>query len=135
MPNFTTKDVINAINTAKAATTGTNLVEVFTEYPADQTMISEGIYVSRVYQADRVKSTNGVSPGGHIYLIKDRVEMFIVTQQVNTFVNNLLNLMSVLIDNALFQEYHLREHTIDQVYVNNSERYKVIFDLTKMQVI
>lgn len=135
MAGFTTKDVISLINTAKAATTGTNLVEVFTEFPADQNKVSEGIYVSRIYQAARVKSNNGITPGGHVYLVTDRIEMYIVSQQVNTFVNNLLNLMTTLLDNQLFSDYHLREHTIDQVYVNNSERYKVVFDLTKTQTI
>jgi len=135
MPLFTTTDVIGAINTAKSATTGTNLVETFTEFPSDQNKISEGIYVARVYQADRIIHTNGILPSGHIYWIKDRVEMYVVTQQVNTFVNNLLSIFPTLIDADLFSGYFQREHTIEQQYVNNSERYKIIFDLTRLQII
>jgi hypothetical protein len=135
MPLFTASDVITAINSAKVSTTGTNLVETFTEFPSDQNKISEGVYVARVYQADRVKSTNGILPGGHVYWIKDRVEMYLVTQQVNPFVTNLLGIFQTLIDDALFQDYFLREHTIEQQYVNNSERYKVVFDLTRLQTI
>jgi hypothetical protein len=135
MPLFTASDVITAINSAKVSTTGTNLVETFTEFPSDQNRISEGVYVARVYQADRTKSTNGILQGGHVYWIKDRVEMYLVTQQVNPFVTNLLGIFQTLIDDALFQDYFLREHTIEQQYVNNSERYKVVFDLTRLQVI
>jgi len=135
MPLFTASDVIASINTAKAATTGTSLVETFTEFPSDQNKISEGIYVARVYQADRMKSTNGILPGGHVYWIKDRVEMYLVTQQVNPFVTNLLGIFQTLIDDGIFQGYFLREHTIEQQYVMNSERYKVIFDLTRLQTI
>lgn len=135
MPNFTAQQVINAINTEKALSEGTKLVETFTEFPSDQNKISEGIYVARIYEADRTKISNGILPNGHIYLVTDRVEMYLVTQQVNPFVNNLLALLVALVDNPLFVDYHLREHTVDQVYVNNSERYKVILDLTKTQVI
>jgi hypothetical protein len=135
MPLFTATDVISALNSAKTATTGTNLVETFTEFPSDVNKISEGIYVARVYQADRVKSTNGILPGGHIYLIKDRVEMYLVSQQVNPFVDTLLALIVSLLDNGTFQNYHLREHTIEQQYVMNSERYKIVFDLTRLQLI
>ena len=135
MPLFTATDVIGAINSAKSVTTGTYLVETFTEFPADVGKISEGIYVARIYQADRVKSTNGILPGGHVYWIKDRVEMYLVSQQVNPFVTNLLGLFTTLIDDALFEDYFLREHTIEQQYMMNSERYKIIFDLTRLQII
>jgi len=135
MPLFTATDVISLINSAKTATTGTNLVEVFTEFPSNQNKVSEGIYVARVYQADRIIHSNGILAGGHIYYIKDRVEMYLVTQQVNTFVNNLLGIFPTLLDADLFSGYFVREHTIEQQYVNNSERYKIVFDLTRLQTI
>jgi hypothetical protein len=135
MPLFTATDVISAINSAKVSTTGTNLVEVFTEFPSNVNKISEGIYVARVYQADRIIHSNGILAGGHIYWIKDRVEMYVVSQQVNPFVDTILNLLTGLIDSGLFQAYFQREHTIEQQYVNNSERYKVVFDLTRLQTI
>lgn len=135
MPLFTTTDVISALNSAKSSTTGTNLVEVFTEFPSDVNKISEGIYVARVYQAERLKASNGITPGGHVYWIKDRVEMYLVSQQVNKFLDNLLAIFPTALDNDLFGGYFLREHTIEQQYVNNSERYKIIFDLTRLQTI
>ena len=135
MPLFTAPDVIQAINSVKLTLPGAKLVEVFTEFPADANRISEGIYVARVYQADRTKAQNGITPGGHTYWIKDRVEMYLVTQQVNPYVVDLLGIFPVLIDNDLFNGYFLREHTIEQQYVNNSERYKIIFDLTRLQII
>jgi len=135
MPLFTTSDVISAINSAKTISTGTSLVETFTEFPSNQSKISEGIYVARIYQADRVKNQNGILPGAHTYNIKDRVEMYLITQQVNPQVSDLLGIFTTLIDNDLFSGYFLREHTIQQQYVNNSERYRVIFDLTRLQTI
>ena len=56
MPLFTATNVITALNSVKAVSTGTKLVEVFTEFPSDVNKISEGIYVARVYQADRIKT-------------------------------------------------------------------------------
>ena len=135
MPLFTASDVITAINSAKAATTGTSLVETFTEFPSDQNKISEGIYVARVYQADRIIHTQGLNSGAHTYYIKDRVEMYLVSQQVNPFVTNLLGIFQTLIDDGIFSGYFQREHTIEQQYVMNSERYKVVFDLTRLQLI
>lgn len=135
MPLFTAPDVISAINSAKSASTGTSLVETFTEFPADVNKISEGIYVARVYQADRVIHSQGISSGGHVYWIKDRIEMYLVTQQVNPFVVNLLGLFPTLLDADLFSGYFQREHTIEQQYVMNSERYKIVFDLTRLQII
>ena len=135
MPLFTATDVISLINTTKQATTGTYLVEVFTEFPSNENKISEGIYVARVYQEERIIHNNGILPGGHIYYIKDRVEMYLVTQQVNTFVNNLLGIFPTILDSSLFSGYFIREHTIEQQYVNNSERYKIVFDLTRLQTI
>jgi hypothetical protein len=135
MPLFTQADVRGAILTVSTTTTGLSTVEVFTEFPSDLNKISEGIYVARVYQADRVISTNGITPGGHVYQIKDRIEMYVITQQVNPFVEGLLALFPTLVDNSLFSGYYLREHTIEQQYVNNSERYKIVFDLTRLQII
>lgn len=135
MPLITTSDVQSALRTLTTATSGGSTLEVFTEFPADEDKISEGFYVARVYQADRSKAAVGTSPGGSIYFIKDRIEMYIVSQQVNPFLDGLLALFPTLLDNAIFQGYHIREHSIDQVYVKNSERYRIIFDLTRLQVI
>ena len=79
MPLFTATDVISVLNSVKSTTTGTSLVEVFTEFPSDENKISEGIYVSRVYEAERNIHTQGINPGGKIYYVKDRVEMYLVT--------------------------------------------------------
>ena len=91
--------------------------------------------MARIYQADRTIHTQGLNTGAHTYYVKDRVEMYLVTQQVNPFVNNLLGIFQTLIDNSLFSGYFQREMTIEQQYVNNSERYKVVFDLTQLQLI
>ena len=135
MPLFTQAQVVSAIYSVSTGTTGLSTLEVFTEFPADVNKISEGIYVARVYQADRLIAQNGLTAGGHTYYIKDRIEMYVITQQVNPFVDGLLALFPPLLDNDLFQGYHLREHTIEQQYVKNSERYKIVFDLTRLQLI
>jgi len=135
MPLFTATDVISVLNSAKSVTTGTSLVEVFTEFPSDENKVSEGIYVARVYEAERNIHTQGINTGGKIYYVKDRVEMYVVSQQVNPFVTNLLGLFYTTLDNSLFSGYFQRELNIEQQYVKNSERYKIIFDLTQLQVI
>ena len=53
MPLFTQAQVVSAIQSVSTGTTGLSTLEVFTEFPADVNKISEGIYVARVYQADR----------------------------------------------------------------------------------
>ena len=82
-----------------------------------------------------MKNSNGVTPGGHVYTIVDRLEMYVISQQINPYVDNLLNIFSVFIDDSIFQDYYLREYTVEQQYVKNSERYRIIFDLSRLQVI
>jgi hypothetical protein len=135
MPLFTLAQVQNTLTNYLAATTGTHNIQVFTEFPSNENVISEGVYAARAYQADRNKNSNGIRPGGHVYTIRDRLEMYVITQQVNPYVENELGIFQKFIDDPLFIDYYLREHSIDQQYVNNSERYRVIFDLHRLQVI
>ena len=135
MPLVTSQQVQQALKSVSTATNGGSTLEVFTEFPADENLISEGFYVARVYQADRSKAAMGTGPGGFIYYIKDRIEMYMITQQVNPFVDDLLSIFPTLIDNSIFNGYHIREHSIEQLYVKNSERYRIVFDLTRLQVI
>ena len=135
MPLFTLAQVQTALQGYLATTTGTTHLEVFTNFPSNERQIAEGFYAARAYQADRLKNVNGITPGGHVYNIKDRIEMYVVTQQDSPYVENQLNIFSTFIDDALFQGYFLREHTTEQQYIKNSEQYKIIFDLTRLQVI
>jgi len=135
MPLYTTTQVQSALASVKNQTTGTSLLEVFTEFPSTLNKVSEGFYVARVYQADRVKNENGITPGSHIYNIKDVIEMYLVAQQVNPSVDSALGVFTAFLDNSLFSGYFLREQTIEQQYVNNSERYKVVFELTRLAII
>ena len=135
MPLFTTTQVQQELATLASASTGTAYMEVFTEFPSDLNKISEGFYVARVYQADRTVHSNGITPGGHVYWIKDVIEMYIITQQVNAAADAALGIFPAFIDDALFQGYFQREHIIEQQYVKNSERYKVVFNLTRLQTI
>ena len=135
MPLFTKEDVQQGIRAVSTITQGGANLEVFTSYLANPASISEGIYIARVYQADRIIHSNGLTPGGHVYWIKDRIEMMLMTSQDNPYVDNLLGIFVSYLDDALFSGYFQREHTIEQVYANNSERYKVTFDLTRLQTI
>jgi len=135
MPTFTLAQVQNTLSNYLAVTTGTEYLEVFLEFPSDENKISEGVYAARAYQGDRMKNSNGVTPGGHVYTIVDRLEMYVISQQINPYVDNLLNIFSVFIDDSIFQDYYLREYTVEQQYVKNSERYRIIFDLSRLQVI
>jgi len=135
MPLFTMEQARAGVRAVSTTTTGGANLEVFTSYPSNTTLISEGIYVARVYQADRVKNGNGVTPGGHVYNVMDRIEMFLMTSQDNPFTSDLLAIFPAFLDDALFAGYYLREHTIEQVYANNNEHYKIVFDLTRLQII
>jgi len=135
MPLVTPQQIQSALRSITTATSGGSNLEVFTEFPADQDVVTEGFYVARVYQADRHKQSAGSSLGGWIYLVKDRIEFYMITQQVDPYVDGLLNSFATLIDNSIFQGYHIREFTIEQLYIKNSERYRIIFDLSRLQVI
>ena len=135
MPLFTQDQVISAVRSVNTATQGGEYLEVFTSYVANTKLISEGIYVARVYQADRLIHSNGITPGGHVYWIKDVIEMYLMSSQDNPYMDNLLAIFPTLLDNSLFQGYFQREHTIEQVYADNSERYKITFNLTRLQTI
>lgn len=137
MPLFTLAQVQTGLTSQVQATTGTQLVEVFYNFPSNENVISEGIYVAQVYQADRMKNANGIQPGGHVYTIVDRIEMYIVSQQDNPYIGNQLDIFTRFIDDSLFVNtgYFLREHTIQQQYVKNSQRYRIIYDLSRLQVI
>jgi len=135
MPLFTKEDVQQSIGAISTATNGGQYLEIFTSYLANPALISEGIYVARVYQADRIIHSNGITPGGHIYWIKDKVEMVLMTSQDNDYTDDLLAIFPTVLDSSLFAGYFQKEHTIEQVYANNSERYKITFDLTRLQII
>jgi len=137
MPLFTLAQVQSTLTNYVQATTGTEYIEVFFNFPSDENKVSEGIYVAQCYQADRMKNSNGITTGGHVYSIKDRIEMYVISQQDNPFMENELAIFPQFIDDPLFstQGYFLREHTIEQQYVKNSQRYRIIFDLTRLQVI
>jgi hypothetical protein len=135
MPLFTLDQARSGIRAISTATQGGANLEVFNQFLSVTTLASEGIYVARAYQADRIKSSNGITPGGHVYQIKDRIEMYLMTSQDNPYVANLLGIFATFIDNSLFAGYYLREHTIEQIYGNNNEQYKIIFDLTRLQII
>jgi hypothetical protein len=135
MPLFTLAQVQSTLTNYLATTTGTHHLEVFTNFPSNERQIAEGFYAARAYQAERLKNANGITPGGHIYSIKDKIEMYVVTQQDSPYVENQLGIFQQFIDDPLFKDYFLREHTIEQQYIKNSEQYKIIFDLTRLQVI
>lgn len=135
MPLFTLDQAKSGIRAISTATTGGSHLEVFEQFLSMTTLASEGIYVARVYQADRITHTGGITPGGRVYLIKDKIEMYLMTSQDNPYVDNLLGIFPTFLDSSLFNGYFQREHTIEQIYGNNNEQYKIIFDLTRLQLI
>jgi hypothetical protein len=139
-PQITKDDVATAIRNLVLA--GDELapgatLEVFTNFPSDQNKVSEGIYVATVYQLDRLKNSPGVTTGGWVYSVKDRIEMYLISEQDNPYIVNTLALFDYIIDQPVFTSngYFLREMTKEQQYVKNSERYRIIFDLTRLQII
>lgn len=135
MPLFTLDQAKAGIRAISTGTTGGAHLEVFNQFLSITTLASEGIYVARVYQADRINHSGGITPGGRVYQIKDKIEMYLMTSQDNPYVDNLLGIFATFIDDSLFSGYFQREHTIEQIYGNNNEQYKIIFDLTRLQLI
>jgi hypothetical protein len=135
MPLFTLDQARTGIRAISTGTTGGTHLEVFNQFLSITTLASEGIYVARVYQADRINHSGGITPGGRVYQIKDKIEMYLMTSQDNPYVADLLGIFATFIDDPLFSGYFQREHTIEQIYGNNNEQYKIIFDLTRLQLI
>jgi hypothetical protein len=108
-------------------------VEVFTEFPSDESTISEGVYVARFYQEQRTKSVLTML-GSNMYDVVDRLEMYLITGQNNPYVDDYLDAISGFIDNTIFEGYSPREYSVEQVYENSSERYRIIFSLTRQQI-
>lgn len=109
-------------------------VEVFVEFPDDNAPLTEGVYVARFYQESRTQSTLTFA-GQNLYNIVDRLEMYLVSGQSNSYVDDYLGVISGFIDDEIFLGYSPREYTVDQVYENSSERYRIIFSLTRQQTI
>ena len=135
MPLFTLDQARAGIRAISTGTTGGTHLEVFNQFLSITSLASEGIYVARVYQADRVNHSGGITPGGRVYQIRDKIEMYLMTSQDNPYVANLLDIFVTFIDDPLFSGYFQREYTIEQIYGNNNEQYKIIFDLTRLQTI
>jgi len=137
MPLFTLAQVQSTLTNYLLANTGTEYVEVFFNFPSDENKISEGVYIAEVYQAERVRNAHGITTGGYVYTVKDRIEMYVVSQQDNAFIEQELAIFPAFIDDPLFLNsgYFIREQTIEQQYVKNSQRYKITFDLSRLQII
>ena len=135
MPLFTLDQTRNGIRAISTATQGGEYLEVFNQFLSITRLASEGIYVARVYQADRISHSGGITPGGRVYLITDKVEMYLMTSQDNPYVDNLLGIFATFIDSDLFTGYFQREHTIEQIFGNNNEQYKIMFNLTRLQIL
>lgn len=108
-------------------------VELFVEFPSDETNISEGVYVARFYEEQRTKSVLTML-GGNMYDVVDRLELYLISGQSNPYVDDYLNAISGFIDNTIFSGYSPREYLVEQVYENSSERYRIIFSLTRQHI-
>lgn len=110
-------------------------LEVFTEFPADEATASEGMYVARLYQEQRNKIVATLQLHGTTYEVVDRLELYLIQGQSNPFTDDYLNLIGTFIDDPLFEGYHWREFTEEQLYRDNSESYRIILSLTRFQTI
>lgn len=108
--------------------------EVFTDFPSDENVVSEGLYVARLYQSDRVVVEGTIAGPKSLYKITDTIEMYLVYGQQNSTVDKYLNLFAEIIDDEMFKVYSPREYAVEQVFENNSERYRIIFSLTRHQL-
>jgi hypothetical protein len=135
MPLTQTSNIATAL-AQDLLTAGVDL-EVFTEFPTDEQATSEGIYVARFYQEDRRASNQGVTlaTSGSVYDVVDRLEMYLIQPQLNYNTDTFLNTVSSFIDNQLFVGYYKREYTVEQLYRKNNESYRIIFSLSRLQIL
>ena len=110
-------------------------LEVFVEFPTDEINTSEGLYVARFYQQDRRIATNSLQTSGATYEVIDRLEMYLIQPQLNPNVDAFLDIFSEFIDDPIFEGYFKREYVVDQLYRKNNESYRIIFSLTRMQIL
>ena len=133
MPLVTT-DVVQSTLETNLLNAGLDL-EVFIEFPADESQTSEGLYVARLYQEHRQKNSVTLATGGSVYDVIDRLELYLIQGQLNTHMDEFLNIVADFIDNPIYVGYFKREYTVEQLYRKNSECYRIIFSLTRLQVI
>jgi hypothetical protein len=127
-------DVIASTLAANLYDKGLDL-EVFTEFPTDEESTSEGLYVARFYQEDRKALSITLGTTGSTYNITDRLEMYLIEGQLNYNVDSFLNAISDFVDDAIFVNYFKREYTVEQLYRKNNESYRIIFSLTRLQIL
>jgi hypothetical protein len=127
-------DVVASTLVSQFAKAGLDL-EVFTEFPTDELGTSEGLYVARFYQEDRRANGVTLATSGSTYDVTDRLEMYLIQGQLNYNVDKFLNAVSEFVDNAIFVGYFKREYTVEQLYRKNNESYRIIFSLTRLQIL
>lgn len=133
MPLITTPTVVDALRTSLS--NALLDLEVFTEFPTDEIHTSEGLYVARFYQEDRKAVSVSLETNGSVYNVTDRLEMYLIEGQLNYYVDDFLNTVSEFVDDDIFNGYFKREYTVEQVYRKNNESYRIIFNLTRLQII
>lgn len=77
--------------------------------------------------------TTIIGPGS-VYKIIDKLEIYLIFGQQNPYLDEYLNVLAVMIDDEVFKEYSPREYVVDQVFQNNSERYRITYSLTRHQL-
>ena len=132
MPLVTTDQVMNALNN-QLSKKGVE-TEVYSEFPSDEDTVSEGIYVARLYQSDREVLFTSMANTGSSYKLTDTIEMYLIHAQQDPYVDAFLDVFAKLIDDPIFKLYSPREYKVEQVFQNNSERYRIIFSLTRHQL-
>lgn len=133
MPLVTSAEIVSTINSALTAKSQD--LEVFTEFPADESTTSEGLYVARFYSEGRTNKALTMGTSGSVYDKLDRLELYLIQGQLNIHTDEFLNTITDLIDAPIFVNYFKREFTIEQLYRKNSECYRIIFSLTQLQII
>jgi len=133
MPLVSPDDVAQTLKN-NFASAGLDL-EVFVEFPADELTTSEGIYVARLYQEDRRAVSITLGTSGSVYDVVDRLEMYLIQPQLNFRLDAYLDSISNFIDDQIFVGYFKREYTVEQLYRKNNESYRIIFSLTRLQIL
>lgn len=128
LPLFNTYDVINTLSESIKD------VEIFDEYPNDDEVVRNGVYVSDVVTSSRTPYQLGVQTGSHIYTCVDSFSVTFITYQGDEYRDSVMNSIQSLVENnVLFDTYHERNFSIDQKALSRAE-YKIFnFEVSRIE--
>lgn len=116
-------------------------IEVFDDFPSDDDVVRNGIYVSDIHTVERIPYKLAVNIGGNLYIATDQLKIVYVSyqdDQYNTTVNSYISgLVSYIMDGEtvqLMDGYHERDFGQELYYGVQSEKHTWTFQLKRLEI-